>query len=213
MPDIIIPNILTIQPTGKEPIPLQYHPASLTMSERNFVSNRPGLDGTITFVPQKNISENSIRITTYFTALIPKKDEAGGELLTAGLVGLALTGLSTSETAMDFVEGVFGGVSLAKGWYDIISGHISSTSVTVSPISLTSQKEVWAKIFVLDACLHEATECKIIWDVDNGLHSNQKYIITQINQSVERIRESDGKSLRIRLDLTLMKQGVRIEVI
>ena len=205
-------KILTISFDTGDNVTLQYHPSSVVMDERNYVSNRPGLDSTITFVPAPNTFENSIKISTCLTAIVPKKDEFSVvEQATSALVSSVFTGLSTSAEVMDYVEGLYGGVSLAKGWYDILSGRITTRSLNPSPRGLSYDH--FNKLIILDDALHHARPCTIIWDLDNNLHAEQKYVISVINTSVESIREEDGASLIIKLDITLNKQGARVSVI
>jgi hypothetical protein len=208
----IINPMLTMRFDDGEVVTLQYHPKVLDMEQKSFAHNVPGLSNTITFIPEARTSDSSISVSSYLTALLPSKDSTGLKTsLTGVAVSTVLTGLSASKTLMDFVESTFGTISLTKGVYDSISGLIHPVKLNPNPSGLA--RDQFEKIKQLTLAMENGIPCKINWDVVNDIDSNRKYLITQIALSTESIRESDGDSLILKLDLTMIKYGVGVRVI
>lgn len=205
-------KILTLDFEG-EKVTLQYHPASLAMSSTAQTKNIIGLEEIITFVSPATTADSTIRLSTYFTALIPKRMEAQLKHKIAGAAyatAAAAAGGFGGKQVLDAFEGALGVVSLAKGGYDIVSGFIKSTPALLPTRGIITEQ--MQKLSTLEKAIENATPCKIIWDIDNAIHKTNKYVITKMDVNVENIKDDDGKSLIIKVDLDFIKHGTRVEV-
>ena len=203
-----------------EDVILQYHPYQLSMSERSQSSTVAGLDNLVTYVAPQNTTDNSIRINAYLTSLIPDTDNilnqaAFSETLAFGLgAGASAAAVAASfggRTALDILDAATAVISLGKGVYDIGTGIISPNVITPSPIGLPDEQ--FKKLVVLSDAINQTIPCTVFWDIALDAFPLNKYIITNMELDVKHLQDNSGKTMILDLQLTLSKQGTRIEVI
>lgn len=214
-----VPGVLTIMPEdGLQVVTLQCNPAALTMTTSNASNNIRGIDNIITFVGSENNNDTGISFSAYFTALDPFNSVSSSVAKNAG-IGIAATvavGLSTPEV-LNVVNAAVSTIGLANGYIDLVGGIIKGHALPASPVSLTSER--FDRIEVLHQAMKQSTPCRINWDMENALFRDQRYIIRQINCSVQRMQHSQtdlgadlspANTLEVQLDVDMIKVGTRV---
>lgn len=211
--------ILTLDFFNGDSVTMQYHPSSLNMSEKSHASSQPGLDSVITFIPPKETSSNAVNVSAYFTALTPAMDEPGvasavnTDLIAGGAAVLTLNAVTAAggRVVLDSLDAAGAVISLAKGVYNIATGVVSSEVLNPIPIGLASDHI--KKLKILAKAIDEGSECLVSWDLAFEVFPNNSYVLTDMDISVDDIQEETGASMIIKVDLTLIKHGTRIEVL
>ena len=194
--------------SGGEVVPMQYHPSAISMRESSLVSNTPGIDGTITFIPPSNTTEHTISISGYFTALIADDDKFVNQDNSAA-VGISI-GASIAALAPVAVSAGLSSVSLAKGVYDTVSGRISSR--VINPNVAAPLADHIVKLKVLNTAMDKSIPCRITWDLENGINGDRSYIIKSMSVSATSINELSGRTMILSVNLSLIKSGITVRV-
>jgi hypothetical protein len=214
-------SILTLSFTsesGLGDITMQYHPSVLNMRDRTAARNFAGLNNIITYVPPKNTSDSAINISAYFTSLIHRKDDQGSlssaqsDIVTGFLATEAaiIAGAAGGRNALDFLDAAASSISLAKGVYNIATSVISRDVISPVP-KFSSLRDHIKKIADLHEAMDKSVPCWVVWDVVLAVREEQ-YIINAMNVDVERIREENGDSMILKVDLSLIRLGAKVEV-
>jgi hypothetical protein len=193
-------------------VSLQYHPSALSMTTRSQAHNIVGLENILTFISPEETQDIQIRISAYYTALIPKeKDDAMAPKIIGALSAVAGAGMfAAGKQVLDAFETAAGVISLGKGVYDIASGFVSNVPFSMATAGLA--KDQFNKLKTLHEANRLGKACEILWDIEHEVHKKQKYILTEIDSTVESIREDDGASMIVRIDMTLINEGARVEI-
>ena len=211
MPDIS--NILTMLFDDKSIVTMQTHPTSLTSTLRSGSVTTRGISNIITYVPSGDTSNSTVNISGFFSAILPAKVEDAFLSLAAG-AGAITGALSLSllnQEVLDVISAGTNTISLAQGAIDLTAGAIVGNTLKASPVGITVDDSI-KQIKKLSDALKNGRPCEINWDVDIALHKGQRYIISNLNVSAQRIQHETGNTLEISVGIQLNKFGVGVGV-
>jgi hypothetical protein len=189
-------------------IQLQYIPSELSLSEQSRHNTVQTLNGKVSFISPPGTHNRDLRISAYFTALLPPEDfENRAAILAAQGITAALGAAQTlgGNRLISVLNSIKQTVALAKGVYDAASGVISPKPLVSLPVGDLAQAA--DKVAALIEAERMGDICYIGWDLDNDISPTQTpYILKGLQVRAERLTE-EGQTTEFSVQMDFIEAG------
>jgi len=191
-------------------VSMQYHPSQMNISQATQTNNVNSINGTVTFVPNKNSYSSDIQLTAYMSAIVQDDITIDSSYYAkASLTSALFPAISflpgTREILTTWVA-TASTVSLAKGRFDLVSGYISYSKVPIGTTGLA--KDQYVKIEALSDMMKNGVPIEVSLDLIEAAMQDL-FVIKSISIDVEKLRYEDGKTMLLKLNMSLSKYGTK----